>query len=145
MSEAVQSNAVPVGERGLAESKIQLWTGRVLTTLAVLFLLFDAWGKLFVPAPVAQASARLGISIPTDHVLGIVLLVSTILYLFPRTNVLGAAILTGYLGGAVAVQIHVASPLFETLFPVFFAVLLWAGLVLRDAQVRAVVPVRRKG
>ncbi len=144
MSQAVHVGESHTGGPQLSESKAQLWTGRVLTTLAVLFLLFDAWGKLFVPAAVAQASARLGISIPLDHALGIVLLVSTALYLFPRTGVLGAALLTGYLGGAVAVQIQVASPVFETLFPVLFAVLVWAGLVLRDAQVRAVVPLRRR-
>jgi hypothetical protein len=144
-SKAIHENFVVGGELAFAVPKAQLWTGRVLTALAVLFLLFDAAGKLFVPPQVAEASMRLGISVSLDHLLGAVLLASTALYLIPRASVLGAAVLTGYLGGAVAVQIHAGSSLFETIFPILFAVLIWAGLVLRDAQVRALFPVRRKG
>lgn len=144
MSEVACSNTVVAGESPHKLSKAQLWTGRVLTILAVLFLLFDALGKLLVPPQVAEASARLGISIRLDHALGVILLVSTALYLFPRTTALGAAVLTGYLGGAVATQIRVGSPFFETLFPVLFSVLLWAGIVLRDPELRAVFPVRRR-
>lgn len=143
MSKGLYPNAA-VASESLPVSNAQLWIGRVLTILAVLFLLFDTSGKLFVPAAVAQASARLGISIALDHLLGAVLLASTALYLFPRTCVLGAALLTGYLGGAVAIQIHAGSSLFETIFPILFAVVVWAGLVLRDGGVRAMFPIRQK-
>jgi hypothetical protein len=122
----------------------RLWTGRILSGLVVLFLLMDGAMKLFKPAAVIKASAGLGWP---DHIIvptGIVLLICTILYAIPRTAVLGAVLLTGYLGGAVAVQWRVGHPLFaETLFPVYMGIVLWAGLCLRDAQLSALFPLRR--
>jgi hypothetical protein len=131
-------------EIGSTVSGKRLWTGRILSGLVVLFLLMDGVMKLFKPAAVVKASAGLGwpdqIIVPT----GIVLLICTILYAIPRTAVLGAVLLTGYLGGAVAVQWRVGHPLFaETLFPVYMGILLWAGLCLRDAQLSAMFPLRR--
>ena len=124
-------------------SKGLIWTGRVLSTLTVLFMLFDAFGKFAKPVQVLDACTRLGI--PTSQIssLGVLLLVSTIIYAIPRSAVLGAALLTGYLGGAVAIQMRAGSPTFETVFPVIFGVILWGGVYLRDCGLRRVFPVKR--
>ncbi|HEX8711260.1 MAG TPA: DoxX family protein [Terracidiphilus sp.] len=127
--------------RGASRGK--LWTGRVLTTLATLFLLFDAYGKFAKPPQVTEAFAQLGFSATWSVDIGAILLVCTVLYAIPRTTVLGALILTGYLGGAVAIQWRVGNPLFETIFPVLFAVLVWAGVFLREDRLWLVCPVRR--
>jgi DoxX-like family len=121
--------------------KAQVWTGRVLTILTVLFLLFDAIGKLVMPPQVVQASARLGFSRELTMSLGVALLCFTALYIYRRSSLFGAVLLTGYLGGAVAAQIHAGSTPFETMFPILFAVMVWAGLVLRDPVIRSVFPV----
>ena len=131
----VQRSSVP------SLSKAQLWTGHALTVLAVLFMLFDATGKFAMPPQVVQASERLGFPVSLSVTLGFILTVSTILYAIPRTSVLGAVLLTGYLGGAVAIQMRAGSPLFETIFPVLFGVLVWAGLLLRDPHLRRLFPV----
>jgi len=123
-------------------SKGMLWTGRVMSTLPALFLLFDGAMKLVKPAPVVEATVELGFPESALVPLGIVLLVSTALYLVPRTAVLGAILLTGYLGGAVATHVHAGHGAFQTLFPVGFGALLWGGLVLRDERLRALVPWR---
>lgn len=123
-------------------AKWPLWTGRVLSTLSVLFLLFDAAGKFMMPAQVVQACQRLGFPVNLSPTLGVLLTVSTLLYAIPRTAVLGAVLLTGYLGGAIAIQMRAGSPLFETVFPVLFGMVVWAGIYLRDCRVRRVFPVR---
>lgn len=113
------------------------WTGRVLSGIPVLFLLMDAVMKI-LDVPVVQAGMQqLGYRPDTAVPLGVVLLVSTILYVVPRTAFLGALLLTGYLGGAVATHVRVGDPLFShVLFPTYFAAALWAGLFLRDARLR---------
>jgi len=98
--------------------------------------------KFVRPAPVVEATLQLGFSEQVILPLGIVLLVCTILYLIPPTAVLGAVLLTGYLGGAVAVHVHAGHGLFQTLFPVIFGALLWGGLVLRDSRLRSLLPWR---
>jgi hypothetical protein len=120
-----------------------MWTGRILSALTVLFMLFDAFGKFAAPAPVLEACARLGI--PTSQIfgIGVLLAVSTIIYAIPRSAVLGAVLLTGYLGGAVAIQMRAGSPTFETVFPVIFGVVLWAGVYLRECGLRRVFPIKR--
>ena len=125
-----------------SEPKAALWTGRVLSALPALFLLMDGGAKLFKPAPVVQATVELGYPENVIVGLGIVLLVGVTTYLIPRTAVLGAILLTGYLGGAVATHVRVGSSLFSLLFPVILGVMLWGGLFLRDARVRALVPFR---
>jgi hypothetical protein len=115
-----------------------------MSGLPVLFLLVDGVMKLLKPEAVVKATIELGYPESVIVGLGIVLSVSTILYSIPRTAVLGAILLTGYLGGAIATQVRVGNPLFtHILFPVYLAVLLWGGLFLRDERVRALIPLRR--
>jgi hypothetical protein len=130
----------PHGLSSFAPSKVALWTGRVLSTLTVLFLLFDAFGKFAKPAQVTDAFSRLGLPISTSMTIGVLLTVCTILYAIPRTAVLGAVLLTGYLGGAVAIQLRAGSPTFETWFPVIFGALAWLGIYLRYPALKAVLP-----
>jgi hypothetical protein len=111
----------------------------------VLFLGLDAIAKLAKPAPVVQGTVILGYQESVLLGLGIVLLACTVLYAIPRTAVLGAILLTGYLGGAVATHVRVADPLFtHTLFPVYVGVLVWGGVFLREPRLRELVPLRRK-
>ncbi len=126
-----------------AASQKTVWGGRIMGGLPALFLLTDAIGKLVKPAPVIAATVQLGYSENVILGLGLVLLASTIAYLIPRTSVLGAILLTGYLGGAVATHVRVGGPVFAQLFPVFFGALLWGGLFLQDARLRALLPFRR--
>jgi hypothetical protein len=124
-------------------SRTSLWAGRIISGLMVLFLLFDAIVKLLKAAPAMQGTTQLGYSTSVVFPLGVILLVCVVLYAVPRTSVLGAILLTGYLGGAVATQVRVGHPLFsQILFPVYVGVLLWLGLYLRDERVRAMVPLR---
>ena len=119
------------------------WTGRVLTGLTVLFMLFDAWGKFAKPVQVTDAFARLGLPLSMSASIGTLLLVSTVIYAIPRTAVLGAVLLTGFLGGAVAVQMRAGTSAFEQLFPVIFGILMWGGVYLRECGLRRVFPVKR--
>ena len=121
------------------------WAGIILSALPVLFVLFDGAIHLMVIPPVVQAFTQLGYPVSTSRALGVIELVCIVLYLMPRTSVLGAVLLTGYLGGAVATNLRVGSPLFSnTLFPVYVGILAWGGLFLRDERVRALIPVRRQ-
>ncbi len=123
-------------------AKWQVRTGRVLSTLSALLLLFDAAGKFVMFPQVVQACERLGFPVHLSPTLGVLLTLSTLLYAIPRTAVLGAVLLTGYLGGAIAINLRAGSPLFETAFPALFGILVWAGICLRDARLRRVFPVR---
>ena len=133
----------------ISTAKIQsgrraLWAGWVLSGLAILFFLMDAGGKLIAPATMIAYSPPLGI--PADvgfyRLLGSILLVCTLLYTWPRTAFLGAVLLTGYLGGAVASHLRVGSPLFSnTLFGVSLGIMVWGGLWLRDPRIRALLPI----
>jgi hypothetical protein len=126
--------------RARPSSRKALWTGRVLSGLAILFLTFDAVIKLLKLPFVVEGTVKLGYPETVIVGLGVVLLVSVIAYAVPPTAPLGAILLTGYLGGAIATHLRVSDPLFShTLFPVYVGVLIWAGLYLRDAQVRALV------
>jgi hypothetical protein len=107
------------------------------TTIAVLFLLFDSTGKLLKVAPVVEGTARLGYPDAIIRTLGVILALFVVTYVYPRTAVLGAVLLTGYLGGAVATHARVGSPLLtHVLFPIYVAVFIWGGLALRDERVR---------
>jgi hypothetical protein len=126
-------------------SRGALWAGRILSALPALFLLLDGAMKLVKPAFVVEATVQLGFSENVILPLGIVLVVCTVLYLVPPTAVLGAILLTGYLGGAVATHVHAGHGPLEVLFPVLFGALLWGGLVLRDTRLRSLVPWRSGG
>ena len=123
-------------------SKKRLWAGRIISGLPALFLLLDAIMKLVKPAPIVEGTVRLGYSENVIIPLGIVLLLCTVLYLIPRTSVLGAILLTGYLGGAVATHVRVYEGLFSIVFPIIFGVLIWLGLYLRDDRLSALVPLK---
>ena len=119
-----------------------LWTGRVLSGLIILFMIFDGVIKLPPLDVVTQTMVPLGW--PADanvaRLLGVIGLVSTALYALPRTAVLGAILLTAYMGGAIATNVRVDNPLFShTLFPIYVAALIWAGVWLRDRRVRALL------
>lgn len=118
-------------------SKGTLWTARIISGLPALFLLLDGAFKLIKPAPVVEATVKLGYPESVIIPIGVVLILCTILYLIPKTSVLGAILLTGYLGGAVATHVRTGESLFSIIFPVIFGVLLWLGLYLRDTRVRA--------
>jgi hypothetical protein len=119
-----------------ATNKKAIFTGRVLTGLVAAFLLFDAAMKLVLIGPVAEATARLGYAVSTARPLGIVLLVSTLLHLWGRTQVVGALLITAYLGGATATHVRVGDPFW---FPVVLGILLWVGLTLRTPRLRALL------
>src|ERR1700738_5538352 len=118
-------------------SKRSLWTGRTLSGIVVLFLIFDSVTKLITIKPVVDGMRQLGYPVPLAPVIGAILLICVVLYVIPRTAPLGAILLTGYLGGAVARQLRLEMPLLGyTLAPIYVAVLAWAGLYLRDSRVR---------
>ena len=120
-------------------SKAALWTGRVLSILAILFLLFDGLTKVMLAPFVLSASAPLGFDVPTIFRVGMILLLCTVLYAIPRTSVLGAMLLTGYLGGAVVTNLRTHMVLFNCIFPVIFGVIVWGGIYLRNPRVRALL------
>jgi hypothetical protein len=113
-----------------------VWTGRILSGLAALFLLVDGGMKLWKPAVVVEATRQLGYAESQITGIGVVLLACTLLYAFPRTSILGAILLTGYLGGAVASQVRIGAAWFNVMFAVMFGILLWVGLWLRDSRIR---------
>ncbi len=126
-----------------AESDKALWTGRIMSGLAVLFLLFDAGMKVMRLDPAVEGTVALGYPTSAVFGIGLLLLVCTILYAIPRTAVLGAILLTGYLGGAIATHVRIGNPLFShVLFPFYVALLLWGGLLLREGRLRALMPLR---
>ena len=130
------------GTQTVAVPKTRLWPGRIMSALPALFLLVDGAMKLVKPEVVVKTTVELGYAETVILPLGVVLLACTILYLIPRTAVLGAILLTGYLGGAVATQVRAGLGLFEILFPVVLGVLLWGGLVLGDDRLRTLLPLR---
>ena len=114
------------------------WTGSAISAIVVLFLLMDAGAKLAAVPPVLEAGKQIGFpGVPMARGLGAILFACTALYVFPRTSVLGAILLTAYLGGAVATHVRLSNPLFtHVLFGVYVGVLMWAGLVLRQPALR---------
>jgi hypothetical protein len=123
-------------------SKSRLWIARVISGLAILFLLMDAVMKFIKPPVVVSTTVRLGYPENTIVPIGAVLLVCTVLYLIPRTSVLGAMLLTGYLGGAVATHVRVGAGLFPILFPIILGLFVWGGLYLRERRLSQLIPLR---
>jgi hypothetical protein len=119
-------------------SRAAIWTGRVLSTIISLLLGLDAAMKLLQVAPVLAGTAELGYAVRSVFPIGVVLALCVVAYVIPRTSLLGAVLLTGYLGGAVATHVRVGHPLLtHTLFPLYVAAVIWGSLVLRDARLRA--------
>jgi len=130
-----ESSTTPV-----TDSKLARWAGRSMTGLVSAFLLFDCSIKLLQLDMVEKGSRELGYAPASMLPIGLTLLACLIAYLVPRTAVLGAVLLTGYLGGAIATHVRVGNPLFShVLFPVYVAALIWGGLYLRDRRVRALI------
>ncbi len=125
-------------------SKTKLWIGRVMTGVAVLFMVMDAISHILNVAPVMEAMTQLGYPAHITPILGIIVLVCLVLYLYPRTAVLGAILLTGYLGGAVASNVRIEAPLFtNVLFPVYLGAMFWGGLYLRDKNIADLIPLKK--
>ncbi len=121
-------------------SNTMIWTGRVISALIVLLLLFDGVIKFIKPEPVIEAFGHLGLPISLSIDLGVLLLACTVAYAIPRTSLLGAILLTGYLGGAVAIHMRAGDPLLShVLFPVYLGVLVWMGLALRDVRIHSLM------
>ena len=121
-------------------SKKSLWAGRIISALMVLFLLFDSGLKVMKLAPAVEATARLGYPVSLVLAIGLAELICVLLFVIPRTSILGAILLTGYLGGATATQVRLEDPWF--FFPVVIGVLVWGGIFFRDERLRALIPLR---
>jgi hypothetical protein len=140
----IQMPVVHAANGAAGQSKKAVRTGQILSGIAVLFLTFDAATKVLALPVAVEATRQLGYPANTVVGIGILQLICLALYLFPRTAVVGAILWTGYLGGAVATHVRVGSPLFShTLFPIYVAALLWAGVWLRDARVAAMLNPRK--
>ncbi|CAM5795299.1 MULTISPECIES: DoxX family protein [Brevibacillus] len=126
-------------------SKSRLWTARIMSGLVILFMLFDSIFKFIQPAPVVEGTLQLGYAQHHLAVIGTLGLISTILYAIPRTAFLGAVLLTGYFGGAIATHIRMDAPLFShVLFPVYLAVLAWGAIWLRNERARKLIPLQNR-
>ncbi len=137
------ASASSINEFDRPVSSAAFWGGWVISGLPAAFLLMDGVMKLFEPMAVVEGTVKLGFSENVIVPLGITLICCVVLYLIPRTAVLGAILLTGYLGGAVASQVRVGMPLFGyILAPVYVAIFVWTGLCLRDRRMRALAPLR---
>lgn len=125
-------------------SKPALWAGRIMSWIIILFLIFDSTIHLIKNAPVIDAFNQLGVPIELSVPISVIELFCLILYIIPRTSIFGAILLTGYLGGAIIIQLRVGAPMFSTaLFPVYMVILLWGGIYLRDESLRSLIPIRR--
>ena len=121
-------------------SRRSVLAGRALSALVILFMMFDATLHFLAPAPVSEAFARLGWPLELSRPIAVVEFLCVVAYTVPQTSALGAVLLTGYLGGAVATHLRAGSPLFvEALFPVYVGVMLWAGLAMRDKRVQRIL------
>jgi hypothetical protein len=140
------SRSVPLtGDADAPVSRAQLWTGRGLSAFILLLLAFDTMFKLMQAPEAIKGTAELGYPAHSVLVIGVLELICVVAYLIPRTAVLGAVLLTGYLGGAIATHVRLGNPLFtHVLFPVYVAAFIWGGLYLRDRGLRALLPFRRR-
>lgn len=137
--QAMELDSIRTEVRG--GSMTQVRSGWAISGLIAAFMVFDAIGKFAKPAAVVQAFAQSGWPVELSGVLGAILLICTVIYMIPRTAVLGGTLLTAYLGGAVATNLRLENPLFShTLFPVYFGVLVWVALWLREPRLRNAFP-----
>ncbi|HVH79323.1 MAG TPA: DoxX family protein [Stellaceae bacterium] len=143
---AIASSVTSVASPPISNSKAMTRAGWAMSGLVILFMIFDAVGKLIVMTPVIEATRQIGYPEDLIQPLGVIALVCALLYAIPRTAVLGAILLTAFLGGAVASHLRLGDPLFShVLFGVYVGLLAWGGLYLRDPQLRALIPLRRVG
>lgn len=131
---------MPSASQSAPASKKMLWAGRIISVLVALLLLLSGGMKLVKPAPVVQGFAHFGYPESLIMVIGILEIASTIIYLIPRTSILGAILVTGYLGGATATNVRVGDP--ASYAPVILGVLAWAGLFLQEERLRVIIPLR---
>ena len=125
-------------------SRPKLWASYIMSGLVILFMLMDSIMKFVKPPEVIEGTLALGFAENHLPVIGILGLISTLLYTFPRTSIVGAILLTGYFGGAVATHLRLNNPLFtHTLFTVYFGILIWGGLWLRNGKLRELMPLRQ--
>jgi hypothetical protein len=135
----MSANTEPV-----VRSKVPTRIGWALSILTIAFMLFDAAGKLALESHVVDATTKIGYPVDAIRPIGVIALICTILYAVPRTAILGAVLLTGFYGGAVASKVRIEDPLFSSiLFGVYFGLIAWGGLYLRDERLRSVFPFRR--
>lgn len=138
-----QGEALSTGPRDLPSNKA-LWTGRILSGIGVAFLTFDAAIKVFAAPEAVEGTVELGYPASALFGIGVLQVICLVVYLIPRTSVLGAVLWTGYLGGAIATHVRVENPLFtHVLFPTYVAAFLWGGLFLREPRLREFLPWRR--
>jgi hypothetical protein len=136
------TTTTPINFSDATTTGARLWTGRILSGLAIAFLALDTAMKLLQVAPAVETTAQLGYPASSVLVIGLIELACLAAYAFPRTARIGAVLLTGYLGGAIATHLRVGSPLLShTLFPIYLAAMVWGGLYLRDRRVRQLLPV----
>ena len=139
-----KETSMPSTTQTASISKTKLWAARLLTGLPVLFLLFDSVTHLMLIAPVVESFHQSGYPVSLALGIGLLELVCVVVYVIPSTSLLGAILLTGYLGGAVATHVRIGDPLLShVLFPVYVGALLWAGLYLRDDRLHALLPLRK--
>jgi len=143
ISEAKSVDRTSKSEFGESK-KVWVWTGRVLSGITVLFMLFDAISKLALESHVVDATTKIGYPVAAIRPIGLIALLCTILYTVPRTAILGAILLTGFYGGAVASKIRIEDPLLSSiLFAVYLGLMAWGGIYLRDQRLRTLFPFRR--
>ena len=136
---------MPTSITSASTGKKMLWAGRILSALVIVFLLFDGVIKVIEMDIVKQTMAELGYPVQVAFGLGILTLVIAVLYAIPHTAVLGAILLTGLLGGAIATHLRVGSPIYShLLFGAYLGLMAWGGLFLRDRRLRALIPLRRE-
>ncbi|SHE33570.1 DoxX-like family protein [Seinonella peptonophila] len=127
------------------KTKTTIWVARIMSILVIIFMLFDSVSKLLKAKQVISGTLQLGFLEHHIVIIGILGLIPTLLYAFPSTSILGAILLTGYLGGAIVTNLRVDAPLFTNiLFPVYLALFMWGGLWLRDEKLRNLFPLKRK-
>ena len=149
MAEAVHptlagNNLMSSQLRDSPHRKWMRWAGWGMTGLMIVFLLFDSVSKLVLEQHVVEATTKIGYPLSAIRPLGLVCLACTVLYAIPRTSILGAILLTGYLGGAIASKVRIEDPMFSSvLFGLYFGLLVWGGLYLRDERLRGLIPLKR--
>jgi hypothetical protein len=142
MADAVHQSTAPPSQT-FRHSKWGKWIGWGMSGLMIAFLLFDSISKLVLEHHVVEATTQIGYPLDVIRPLGVICLACTLLYAIPRTSILGAILLTGYLGGSIASKVRIEDPMFSSvLFGAYFGILVWGGLYLRDERLRSLVPFR---